>query len=196
MTEPMTLEEAVRVLHDVRNVVRANGTVDRDLLNRAEDAVFAHAERTVEARSVEPEEVRAFRDPNTRSWSHAEVVCQHIDRLTAANEFARREWAIWEAKACQLQARIDEVEAERDAVREKKLAQLRALRAEQESARLREDRDRLAACVERVVLACRNSFDVRARGKCPDCGELVDQTTQAVGLVRAGDILAATGEEG
>jgi hypothetical protein len=37
------------------------------------------------------------------------AVLNHIDALTAANEFARTEWAIWEEKACQLQARLDAV---------------------------------------------------------------------------------------
>jgi len=48
-------------------------------------------------------------------------------------------------------AQLDTVTAEREAACEDAHAQrMRALRAEQESARLREDRARLAACVERV----------------------------------------------
>jgi len=31
----------------------------------------------------EPKQVQAFRDPSTRSWSHADAVCEYIDTLTA-----------------------------------------------------------------------------------------------------------------
>jgi hypothetical protein len=92
---------------------------------------------------------------------------------------AFREWVHnngAEDRAFDLLREIDTLTAERDAAREEEHTQrMRALRAEQESARLREDRDRLAACVERVRELARfqNGFS---------------------GVVRATDILAALGE--
>ena len=83
MTKPMTLEEAVCAW---RTVSRFPSQVN---LAVVVETLAAHAERTIAARSGEPEAVRAFRDPNTRSWSHAEEVCQYIDRLTAYVERVR-----------------------------------------------------------------------------------------------------------
>jgi hypothetical protein len=134
MSDAMTVEEAVRVLRDVRNVVRADGTVDSDLLHRAESTVLAHAERTVEARGGEPEFVAAMREAigNCPSlFANEAVLMSHIDHLTARaekaeadNTFARAEWAHWEAEACRiekerkaLEARLAEVERERDEAR-------------------------------------------------------------------------------
>jgi hypothetical protein len=153
MSEPMTLEEAVRVLREQRDFALDDTQRHPSLAQwfaertQAIAIVAAHAERTIAARSGEPEAVTRLHATDS---SDAREVSIYIDTLNLT---------------------CGELMMQRDT--------------------LTADRDRLAACVERVVLACRNSFDVRARGKCPDCGELVDQTTQAVGLVRAADILAA-----
>jgi hypothetical protein len=91
------------------------------------------AERTLAARSGEPEFVAAMREAigNCPSlFANEAVLMSHIDHLTARaekaeadNTFARAEWAHWEAEACRiekerkaLEARLAEVELERDAL--------------------------------------------------------------------------------
>jgi hypothetical protein len=104
------------------NVIDPNGepnaTITRD------------AERTVAARSGEPKSVQAFRDPYNRSWSHAEVVCQYIDTLTAERDAARAERDEWVERGNCAHNMYVETQERLDAA----IA----------------DRDHLAACVERV----------------------------------------------
>jgi len=132
----MTLEEAVRVLREQRDFALDDTQRHPSLAQwfaertQAIAIVAAHAERTVEARSVDAlDTLRTVveSDPYHQQFrplvQHIDTLTADLARVTAANEFARTEWAIWEEKACQLQARLDAVEA---------------------------DRDRLAACVERV----------------------------------------------
>jgi hypothetical protein len=40
------------------------------------------------------------------------------EREHASRDFARKEWANWEAKACELQAHVDALTAERDTLAE------------------------------------------------------------------------------
>jgi hypothetical protein len=130
MSEPMTLEEAVRVLREQRDFALDDTQRHPSLAQwfaertQAIAIVAAHAERTIAARSGEPEEVQYVR---SRPLFYTERACiAHIDtltadlaRVTAANAFARTEWAIWEEKACELERERKAVEAERDAARER-----------------------------------------------------------------------------
>ena len=183
MTE-MTLKEAVRVRARVLDVLANGGTFDGGEYDAAKVCVFAHAERTIAARSGEPEIVTAIRRSLKEELhgEHAEDVrdlLAHLDTLTARLAAAERERD--EAE----DGRMREYEPV-EMLRRDFVDPFISMLLERNTARAE-----LAAMRERVVRECRKSFDVRARGKCPDCGELVDQTTQAVGLVRAADILAA-----
>jgi len=134
----MTLEEAMRVLE--------TGVV-------AMHSRSAHAERTVEARSGEPEAVKRLREAPV--WH---LVTDYIDTLTAERDAARERSEYWKAEHAAANEVIDT---------------------------LRADRDRLAACVERV------------RGCEQDMHAQASKDIRLAGFACAlTDILAALGEEG
>jgi len=107
-----------------------------------------------------------------------------LARVTAANEFARREWAIWEEKECRLRARLDAVEAE---FRDWLDATRKGLDAHAE---VKADRDRLAACVERVRGCERVAFYASYAGHVVEC-ETSSDSADTDDYFRAADILAA-----
>jgi hypothetical protein len=77
------------------------------------------------------------------------------DAARADNEFARAEWEAWEAKACGLDRECKKLKAERDAARREFIEWIDTTREELDAhADVVADRDRLAACVERVRGAC------------------------------------------
>jgi len=75
MSEPMTLDEAVRVMETA--TIYARGTE----ASRAYATIRAHAERTVEARSDEPEAVKRLREAPV--WH---LVTDYIDTITAERD--------------------------------------------------------------------------------------------------------------
>jgi hypothetical protein len=209
MTEPMTLEEAVRVTfpipHRKKGVSGMLATVPMDALC----VLRAHAERTIAARSGEQEEVRHLRDSACEltademivyyTTREVRAVLAHLDTLTAERDAARQEFAEWlDASRKALDAHA-EVVAERDAAREslRRLADdvMRCIDASWRPHHGREygahlgnilaefvggltaDRDRLAACVERV------------RGLANDAAEWSERDERVMLLVS--DILAA-----
>jgi hypothetical protein len=158
-------DDRVRLVRDIlTRYANHCRTGDRDHAMRM-DIVLAEAlalaERTLAARSGEPEFVAAMREAigNCPSlFANEAVLMSHIDHLTARaekaeadNTFARAEWAHWEAEACRieqerkaLEARLAEVEAQRDE------AEVLFGKWKTSAYELRFDRDTLAGIVERV----------------------------------------------
>jgi len=184
--------------HDVRR--------DMQLDRRGAMNVVAHID-TLKARLTGVEvEFTDWLDATRKALEAHTEVKANLARVTAADEFARTEWAIWEEKACKLERERKAMEAERDAAREERAACMnemaKARRTAQdfrgdsellrcllavdaenggsgllkrvhERARAAEaDRDRLAACVERVR-------------------EIANQTGRFSGIVSTAAILAA-----
>jgi hypothetical protein len=176
MTEPMTLEEAVRLYRDEPNM-------DEFTWQHVRRVLFQHAERTVAARSGEPLgvreiRVRAVRQPPTVKFSALRETVEYIDTLTAELAAANASYQEVATIYAELDEKYGIAIAELAAAREERDAYKRAkaenddrFMGERDDARA--DRDRLAACVERV------------RG-------VVSHTWSGFpGNVRAADILAA-----
>jgi hypothetical protein len=156
MPESMTLEEAVRAVRDTAEHQHTQAV--------AFDVILTHAERTIAARSGEPSVVdlaRAIAEANDGAClTHDELVelLYVFDTLTA-ERYAAREWA----EQCQLERDTandnaqnllnewQQLEAERDAAREEvRRADIATRWTAEEADRAFTDRDRLAACEERV----------------------------------------------
>jgi len=103
MSEPMTLDEAVRVMETA--TIYARGTE----ASRAYATIRAHAERTVEARSDEPEAVKRLREAPV--WH---LVTDYIDTLTAERDAARERSEYWKAEHAAANEVIDTLRADRD----------------------------------------------------------------------------------
>jgi hypothetical protein len=161
MTKPMTLEEAVRVFRDYIEIVSSSRDSD---LHRAEDVLLAHAEATLAAREGEPEGVEIVRwiaGSNTTSDMAASIdfgslreTAKHIDTLTAERDAAReeRDFLVEEyERALRIEPR-GFAHAAGHIYNAISNAQFEANWKQSET--IRADRDRLAACVERVRRVC------------------------------------------
>ena len=125
MSEPMTLEEALAIYY------RASAT--KAEIDDAYGVLVAHAERTVAARSGEPEWLTTTRMTRFLPRDRKAEALAYIDTLTAELAAARQEFAEW-------------LDASRTAL--------------DAHAAVVADRDRLAACVERVrFVAVEESWD-------------------------------------
>jgi len=132
MSEPMTLDEAVRVLETA--TIYARGAE----ASRAYATIRAHAERTVEARSDEPEAVKRLREAPV--WH---LVTDYIDTITAERDALVR--AIDDAMVSAHIGVFNPGDDPKDAIN--KLAVYEQGVGEYF---VKAERDRLAACVERV----------------------------------------------
>jgi hypothetical protein len=73
------------------------------------------------------------------------------EREHASLDFARKEWAIWEAKACELHAQVDALTARLAEVERERSSMAMEAEAERHAAtQLEKERDTFAGIVERV----------------------------------------------
>jgi len=207
MTEPMTLEEAVRAVRDTAEHQHTQAV--------AFDVILTHAERTIAARSGEPEAVTRLHATDSSDAREVSIyidtlnltcgeLLEQRDTLTAERD-AAREWA----EQCQLERDTandnaqnllnewQQLEAERDAARQEFAEWLDASRkaldahaevvAELAAAREELDRERmrLAACgvvananTPQTAAAARAFPDEYRSASCDDVARIVDSEMQ------------------